>query len=172
MGTNRVNNSKSFRLFGRREYKELLKILGHDEAIIHAVYGYYCGGKGLLVSTSKRLILIDKRKYFVNVEEHCYKCIKEFNCNYSFMQSVISLKSSHGVLSFKSFSDARVKDLSKFVDNVLEEDIEPSDLDKTKLTHMARFITSPYLKPGWPPRISSSFNHRKRSSKFYGNKAY
>lgn len=45
---------------GRREVKELPKILWDDEQVLDLVQGFYNTGTGILVATQKRLLFIDK----------------------------------------------------------------------------------------------------------------
>lgn len=45
---------------GRREVKELPKILWDDEQVLDLVQGFYNNGTGILVATQKRLLFVDK----------------------------------------------------------------------------------------------------------------
>jgi hypothetical protein len=45
---------------GRREVKELPNILWDDEQVLDLVQGFYNNGTGILVSTQKRLLFVDK----------------------------------------------------------------------------------------------------------------
>src|SRR4051812_25141567 len=58
---------------GRREIKELPKILWHDEKVENIVQGFYNNGNGILVATNKRLVFVDKGLLFgLKVEDFPY----------------------------------------------------------------------------------------------------
>lgn len=64
----KLDNISSF--FGRKEINELPNILSPDEQINNIIQGMYNGGQGILVSTNRRLIFIDKGLlYGVKVED-------------------------------------------------------------------------------------------------------
>lgn len=64
----KLDNISSF--FGRKEINELPSILSPDEQINNIIQGMYNGGQGILVSTNRRLIFIDKGLlYGVKVED-------------------------------------------------------------------------------------------------------
>lgn len=53
-----LNNVSAF--LGKKEIDELPKILAENEKIDNIIQGVYSGGQGILVSTNRRLIFIDK----------------------------------------------------------------------------------------------------------------
>lgn len=63
-----LDNTSTF--FGRKEIKELPKILAPDEKIDNIIQGIYNKGMGILVSTNRRLVFIDKGMiYGLKVED-------------------------------------------------------------------------------------------------------
>ena len=55
-----LNLSNVSTFFGRKEINELPQILAENEKIDHIIQGTYNNGNGILVSTNRRLVFIDK----------------------------------------------------------------------------------------------------------------
>lgn len=107
-----VNLSRWF----RAEKKELQHILMDHEKIICAVPGRYYGSFALLVATDQRLLLIDKRTFFMNLEDIRYDMITETNFNTGVIEAtlqVYTLNKHHQFTSIKNKDQLR--DLTKFV---------------------------------------------------------
>ena len=117
-----VLSNRSFRLFGRSEYKELLKLLSEDETVYEIIYGYYQGGSGLLVATSKRLMLIDKQPFYTNLEDISYRHISDVACKLGRLQSALSIRSGSHILHFRSLSDKKLKNLYFFVESKAQQE--------------------------------------------------
>lgn len=86
------------------EVKELQHILMDNEKIIAASPGRYFSGFALLVATDQRLLLIDKRAFFMNVEDTRYDMISEINFStriYDATMHIFTLNKQHNFTSFK-----------------------------------------------------------------------
>jgi hypothetical protein len=104
-----------FRFFGRPEIRELANVLNPGEQIHHIVNGFYQGGMALLVSTNRRLLLVDKKPLFLNLEDIRYEMISELDYVARFLDSTINLSMSNKQLSFRSYNGARLRELCAFV---------------------------------------------------------
>lgn len=146
---------------GRGELKELNKILEPGESILECVHGYYQGGSGLLVITDWRILLIDKRAFFLNLEEIKYDCLSEVLLKKDFLQATLFLKCNKNRLTFKSPSDARLKSAAANIMEIREKyysgaEFEPESIKKATLS-------KPYLNPGWRPHHTGLFIRPKKS---------
>ena len=103
-----------FRFFGRAEVRELANIINPGEKIHHCVYGHYQGGSALLVATDSRLLLVDKRPFFLNLEDIRYEMINEVYFAGRLLDASVKLYTSSKTLTFKSLSDARLRHLCIF----------------------------------------------------------
>lgn len=86
------------------EIKELEHILMDEEKIIALACGRYFGSFALLVATDQRLLLIDKRVFFVTVQDTRYDMISEIDYNsqvYSASVSVYTLNKTHRFVSWR-----------------------------------------------------------------------
>jgi len=154
-----------FRMFGRAEIKELRRILQDGEIIRHCVYGFYQGGSGLLVATCNRVILIDKRPFYLNIEDMKFDSLRQVEVKLQSMQAHLSINDGKKKLSFRSVSDARIKKMK----NYLAEKIEETVVVKTPFIALKE-TARPYLNPAWRSRHTILLP-RTRPQKFYATPA-
>lgn len=154
-------------IFGRAEIKELRKLLNPDEIVKHCAYGYYTGGSGLLVATNERILLVDKQPLYLNVEEISYESVRSVECRQKNLQALISICTSMKRLQFRSFSDARLKLMEKYVS---ERALEAQNVIANNITQEQSFTPTPYINSGWRHRTGVILPRRIRRhpSKFHG----
>jgi len=86
------------------ELKELQRILMDNEKIIAAAPGRYFSGLALLVATDQRLLLIDKRTFFMTVEDTRYDMISEIDFSSRFYDvgvHIFTLNKQHNFTSMR-----------------------------------------------------------------------
>lgn len=86
------------------ELKELQRILMDNEKIIAAAPGRYFSGLALLVATDQRLLLIDKRTFFMTVEDTRYDMVSEVDFSTRFYDSTVhifTLNKQHNFTSIR-----------------------------------------------------------------------
>ena len=105
----------NYRFFGKPETRELANILNIGETIHFCTYGYYQGGSALLVATSSRLLLVDKRPFFLNLEDIRYEMINQVNFSGRMMDATVHLHTGNKQLKFRSFADSKLRGLCNFV---------------------------------------------------------
>jgi hypothetical protein len=149
-----------FRIFGRGEVKELQRILRFGENIFQCAYGYYHGGSGLLVVTDQRIILLDKRTFYLNFEEFSYSKIYNIEISVRAMQATLKLSCDDKKLVFRSLSDARLRNMSKYINEAVRRFSESNmDVVGEQLNTVAPSV--------W--RVNNSaLVPRMRPTKFYG----
>lgn len=151
-----------FRVFGRTEINELRRTLEPDELVVQCVYGYYQGGSGLLVATDRRVLLIDKRPFYLYVENHSYEAITQIDFASRMLQGVLYFQAGFKRLIFKSVSDARLAGLCSYVQEKIASIEKPMVINNVA----SNFNDKPYLNPAWRPH-HITYLHRSRQSKFY-----
>jgi hypothetical protein len=104
-----------FRFWGSSEIAELPRVLFEDEIIKHAVNGRYENGFALLVATNHRLLLIDKKPFFLTLEDLRYEMIAEVDFTQQLLSSKVLLRTSGKTLKFISFNADRLRNLTGFV---------------------------------------------------------
>lgn len=73
------------------EIKELERIIMDDEKIIALVPGRYFGGYALLIATDHRVLLIDKRTFFLTLEDIRYDMISEIDFSARMFDSTLQI---------------------------------------------------------------------------------
>lgn len=101
--------------WGRAEIRELCNILTDNEEIIGAVNGRYEGGWALLVATNKRLLLIDKKPWYLGLEDIRYDMIAEVDFRGALLDATISIQTLNKTLHFRSARQARLRTMTGFV---------------------------------------------------------
>lgn len=104
------------------EVRELQHILFDHEKIIAAVPGRYFGGYALLVATDHRVLLIDKRTLFMNIEDIRYDMISETDFNARMMDAtlrIFTLNKQHRFTSSKY--KRQLRDLTNYVQQRIME---------------------------------------------------
>ena len=103
------------KFFGRPEVRELCYILVPDEIIQHAVIGRYEGGFALLVTTNKRILLIDKKPWFLTLEDIRYDMVSEVDYFARLLDATISLNLLNKKVNFTSWSQIRLRDMVHYI---------------------------------------------------------
>jgi len=73
----------------RPEIRELQHVLMDEEQIIGVVPGRYFGGYAMLLATDRRLLLVDKKAFFMNLEDIRYDTISEIDFSAQMMNATV-----------------------------------------------------------------------------------
>lgn len=103
------------KFWNRSEMRELQRILMSDEEITNAVSGRYQGGFALLISTDKRLLLIDKKLISLSLEDVRYEMIAEVDYFAHMFEATISVITINKSLKFTSLRQSNLRQLTSFV---------------------------------------------------------
>jgi len=98
------------------ELKELQQLLMDDEKIVACAPGRYFNGIALLVATDLRLLLIDKRAFFMTIEDTRYDMISEINFSsrlYDMTVHIFTLNKQHNFSSIRY--KQQLRDLTTYV---------------------------------------------------------
>lgn len=157
-----------FRFFGRSEIEVLRQLIEPGEFIVQCVYGYYQGGSGLLVATDKRLLLIDKRPFYLYVENHGYESVTQIDFMAHMLQGVLYFQADLKKFVFKSISDARLAKLCRYVQEKIESNVKQIVTSQISSRATSNRRYKPYLNPAWSPH-HLTFYPRSRPRKFHTN---
>jgi hypothetical protein len=95
---------------------ELIRILRHDEQVVRCVSGRYKGGFAILVATNLRLLLVDKKLFFLRYEDICFSSITEVDFSRRLVESTLDIHSMNGHLQFNSTNAADLRYLATTVE--------------------------------------------------------
>lgn len=101
--------------WGRAEIHELCRILMDEEEIIAAVNGRYEGGWAMLVATDRRLLLVDKKPWFLGLEDIRYDMIAEVAFTAGVLDSTITIRTINKSLSFRSVRQNKLRVMTAFI---------------------------------------------------------
>lgn len=101
--------------WAREEVKELPHILVPGEQITNVVSGWYEGGIALLMTTNYRVLMVDKKTFFLTVEDLRYNKISDVKYQYRLMDANVSLSYPGKSLEFKSWSKDRLRQLVYYI---------------------------------------------------------
>ena len=102
-------------MWGKAELRELPKILFEDEQLSHVINGRYEGGFAVLCATNYRVILIDKKPFYLTLEDTRYDMISDVQFNHRLINASIWIGTVHKRLSFISYNHARLRDMTSFI---------------------------------------------------------
>lgn len=103
------------RFFARPEVRELCHILAPNETINHAVVGQYEGGFALMIATDRRALLIDKKPWFLTMEDVRYDMISEVDYCARMLDATLSVITINKTLTFSSWRKERLRELVKYI---------------------------------------------------------
>ena len=178
------------------ELRELQHILMDHEEIVAVVPGRYFNGYALLVATDHRLLLIDKRTFFMNLEDIRYDMISETDFNSRVFDAtlrIFTLNKQHRFTSVKY--KHQLRDLTRYVQRRIMEVrqyqnsssgsaerypssqlpqptlLASSSNDPTASPHRPKFIGAAAIVGTHRPRSFTSGALSTRTSVFLGSNA-
>lgn len=103
------------------EIKELVHILTDEEYITNAVNGRYDGGFALIVATNHRLLLIDKKMWFMSIEDLRFEMVTEVDFAARLLDATISVRTINKVLHFSSIHQKLLRELTHKLQKTIME---------------------------------------------------
>lgn len=135
----------------RAEIHELQHILMNDEKIVALACGRYFGSFALLVATDQRLLLIDKRVFFMTIEDSRYDMISEIDFNmqmYAANLTIYTMNKTH------KFTSAKYKKELRQLTNYVQRRVwEFRQANQAPAEPQPRMITT----PGYPQPIGQAY---------------
>lgn len=128
------NINASFPFFGKPEIEELPKILVEGEVIQHIINGRYEGGFAILCATNLRLLLVDKKIFFLTVEDIRYDMIAELDYGHQLVGATIHVRSFSKDLKYQCFKKKQLRDFTSFVQKrVMEQRQHQADFSQSHI---------------------------------------
>lgn len=121
-----LNLSNISTFFGRKEINELPQILAENEKIDHIIQGTYNNGNGILVSTNRRLVFIDKGMiYGLKVEDFPLEKISSIQYETGLILGKVKIHTSGNIASIDNVEKASSRIFAEFVRDKLSKPKEP-----------------------------------------------
>lgn len=102
-------------MWGRGELRELPKILFEGEKLKHVLNGRYEGGFAVLCATNQRVILIDKKPFFLTLEDTRYEMISDVQFNHRLIDASIWIGTVHKRMVFRAYHHSKLRNMSNYI---------------------------------------------------------
>lgn len=99
----------------KAEIHELPRILMPGERLKQVSMGWYNGGFALLCCTDQRVLLVDKKIFFLTLEDCRYDMIAEVMYQYRLLDATLTLTFASKTLQFKSWNQANLRHLASYI---------------------------------------------------------
>ncbi|MFT4681444.1 MAG: hypothetical protein ACI9YU_001292 [Flavobacteriales bacterium] len=110
----KLDNISTF--FGRKEINELPSILAPTETVDNIIQGVYSGGQGILVSTDRRLVFVDKGMiYGLKVEDFPLDKISSIQYETGLLMAKVKIHTSGNVATIENVEKNSARSFSEFV---------------------------------------------------------
>lgn len=161
-----------FRFWGKAEVRELQLILVPEERIMHCLNGRYEGGFAMLCATDRRLLLIDKKPFYLTLEDVRYDMISEVDYSHRLLDATLRICTVNKTLRFTSIRNAHLRSLTAYLqDRVMSvrqhQTPQPTSFvtqppsDDSGVSELQYQAVNPFTK--------GSLVMRRRISRFYSN---
>lgn len=112
----KLNLSGGSQFLGRKEINELPQILAENESVNNIVQGTYNNGNGILVSTDRRLIFIDKGLlYGLKVEDFPHDKISSIQYETGLILAKIKIHTSGNIALIDNVEKSSARQFAEFV---------------------------------------------------------
>lgn len=123
--------------WGQFELAELPKIMLPDEIIEFVQHGHYDGGFATLVATNHRLLLIDKKPFFLTVIDLRYDMVAEVDYGHQIIGATMHVQSFNKDFKFQSLNKTNLRQMASFI----QHKVMQMRGQKTVNPHSAQAIT-------------------------------
>lgn len=125
-----LDNVSSY--LGRKEIKELPEILVNNEKVNNIIQGTYNNGQGILISTDRRLIFIDKGMlYGLKVEDFPLDKITSIQYETGLLLGKVKIHTSSNMATIDNVEKGSARKFAEFVRDKLSQPISQSITQKT-----------------------------------------
>jgi hypothetical protein len=105
----------NFQFWCRAEVRELPKILFEGEQLNHVLIGRYEGGFALFCATDRRVLLIDKKPFYLTLEDIRYDMISEVQYNHRLIDATMRLGTVHKTIAFTGYNHTKLRNFTSYI---------------------------------------------------------
>lgn len=110
-----------FRYWGRSEARELEHVLVPGEKIVYCLNGRYEGGFAMLCVTDQRIILIDKKPFYLTLEDIRYDMVAEVDFSQRLLDATITVCTVNKKLIFTALKIQQLRKATMYIQNRVME---------------------------------------------------
>ncbi len=105
----------NFQFWCRPEIRELPNILFEGEQLQHVLIGRYEGGFALFCATDQRVLLVDKKPFYLTLEDIRYDMISDVQYNHRLIDATMRLGTVHKTISFTAYNHSKLRNFTSFI---------------------------------------------------------
>ncbi len=110
-----------FRVWGRWEARELEHIIVPGETIQYCLNGRYEGGFAMLCITDQRIVLIDKKPFYLTLEDIRYDMVSEVDYNMRLIDATLVVCTVNKKLHFTALRAGLLRKATAYIQNRVME---------------------------------------------------
>lgn len=127
----------NFQFWCRAEIRELPRILFEGEQLQKVLVGRYEGGFALFCATDRRVLLVDKKPFYLTIEDIRYDMISDVQFNHRLMDATVRLGTIHKTIAFTGYNHNKLRDFTNYIQEQVmvnrqqqsnTQQIQPSEL--------------------------------------------
>ncbi len=104
-----------FQFWCRPEIRELPKILFEQEQIKHILVIWYEGGFALLCATDVRVLLVDKKPFYLTIEDVRYDMISEVQYDHRLINATLRIGTVHKTVAFTAYNHEKLREFTNHI---------------------------------------------------------
>lgn len=105
----------NFQFWCHAEIKELPKVLFEGEQLHNVLVGRYEGGFALFCATDLRVLLIDKKPFYLTLEDIRYDMISDVQYNHRMIDATVRLGTLHKTIAFTGYNHNKLRDFTSYI---------------------------------------------------------
>lgn len=166
-----------FQFWCRSEIRELPKILFDGEQLQHVLIGHYEGGFALFCATDKRVLLVDKKPFYLTIEDIRYDMISDVQYNHRLINATVRLGTVHKTISFTGYNHVKLRSFTNYIQELVMVYRQQQNSPQQEVIPINKFASTPVQNPVTaaleiPKRkVMNPYNMpviiRRRVSRFY-----
>ena len=142
--------------WARAEIKELSSLLVPGEQLTNVVFGWYENGFALLCCTDQRVLLLDKKPFFLKMEDLRYDKISEVRFLSRLLDSTLILSYAGQKLDFKSWNNAALRKLMIYIQETIMRNNQPQQFQQPSSKFEEPAHQQQFVQPQQPPLVTAN----------------
>lgn len=147
------NIGVSFWFLGNAELRELRHILVEGEVIEHCLLGRYEGGFALLCATNLRLLLIDKKPFYLTLEDVRYDMIVEVDFAHRLLDATIRICTPNKTLRFTTTKKHQLRLMTAYIQHRVMMFRQQLSMPQQGQGVNPQYAPTPAATTSWQPQV-------------------
>ncbi len=163
-----------FRFWGRAEVKELSHVLVSNEHIMYCMNGRYEGGFAMLCITDQRVVVIDKKPFYLTLEDIRYDMVSEVDFSLRLIDATITICTVNKKVWFTAYKPKMLRRATAYIQMRVMEFRQQHMMTEPQqiMSYIQTPVTETVSVSSFQHRITNPYTKvplmmRRRVSRFY-----